>query len=80
MSNQISQIQVGGVTYDVCDTTARDSISQYTPTLISGTTTIAGTAANTDFLSEDFITVPFGVGLLTAIMEVPPAAGQRNIY
>lgn len=24
----LSQIQVGGTTYDICDTTARDSISQ----------------------------------------------------
>lgn len=27
----LSQIQVGGTTYDICDTTARDSISQKIP-------------------------------------------------
>ena len=79
-NGKISQIQVSGTTYDICDATARNSISQCTPTLIEGHTEIAGTTADADHLSEDLITVPFGVGLLTAIMEVPPAAGQRNIY
>ncbi len=35
MPNQISQIQVGNVTYDICDTTARDFVSSLTSSLTS---------------------------------------------
>lgn len=59
----------------------KNSISQVIPTIIKGSTSIAGTASGTRLYSSDIVEIPLGIGILTASLIIPPvASGTRNVY